>query len=130
MRLLVDTTVWVDYFRGRDTTQVRQLEERLRQGDDICYCGFVLTEILRGIGNDQEHRRVQEYFSALVYLPENRATFELAAEIYRDLRRRGYTIRNAMDCLIAAVVAQHGVSILENDRDYRHIDRFYPLNRL
>jgi predicted nucleic acid-binding protein len=40
------------------------------------------------------------------------------------------TIRNSIDCLIAAVVIQHGVHLLENDRDYRYIDQHYPLNRL
>jgi predicted nucleic acid-binding protein len=54
----------------------------------------------------------------------------LGATVYRELRRKGVTIRNSIDCLIAAVVIQHGVHLLENDRDYRYIDQHYPLNRL
>jgi predicted nucleic acid-binding protein len=54
----------------------------------------------------------------------------LGASIYRKLRRKGCTIRNSIDCLIAATVVQHGVALLENDHDYQFIDQHYPLNRI
>jgi predicted nucleic acid-binding protein len=66
----------------------------------------------------------------LIYLDSDRSTFELGATIYRELRRAGFTIRNSIDCLIAATVVQHGVRFLENDRDYAFIDRHFPLNRV
>jgi hypothetical protein len=72
----------------------------------------------------------EQQFENLTYLEEDRSTFELGATIYRELRQQGITIRNAMDCLISAVVIQHGVNFLENDRDYKFIDRHYPLNRI
>lgn len=130
MKLLVDTTVWIDFFRGVESRKVAALEECIRNREDICCCGFVLTEVLQGIRDDKELAGVKRQFEGLIYLEDDRSTFELAAGIYRDLRRKGRTIRNSIDCLIAAIVIQNKVSFLENDRDYQHIDQHYPLNRL
>ncbi|HZL79087.1 MAG TPA: PIN domain-containing protein [Candidatus Limnocylindrales bacterium] len=130
MRLLVDSTVFIDFFRGRETAQTSRLEQCFQNGDEICYCGFVLLEVLQGIRDEKELVTVKHQFENLIYLEDDRSTFELGATIYRELRRRGITIRNSVDCLIAATVIQHGVNFLENDRDYKFIDQHYPLNRI
>ena len=130
MKLLVDTTVWIDFFRGAQTPKVTLLEQAIQARDDICCCGFVLTEVLQGIRDDNELVTTKRLFEGLVYLVDDRTTFQLAASIYRELRRTGRTIRNSIDCLIAAIVVQHGVAFLENDRDYQFIDQHYPLNRI
>jgi predicted nucleic acid-binding protein len=130
VKLLVDTTVWIDFFRGIESEKVTALEKCIRDREDICCCGFVLTEVLQGVRDDKELTEVKRLFDGLIYLEDDRSTFELAAGIYRDLRQKGRTIRNSIDCLIAAIVIQSRVSFLENDRDYQHIDQHYPLNRL
>jgi predicted nucleic acid-binding protein len=130
MRLLVDSTVWIDFFGGRKTAHAAKLEWRVQNRDDICCCGFVLAEILQGIRDEKQFVAVKRQFENLIYLDDDRTTFELGATIYRELRRKGITIRNSMDCLISAVVIQQGVNFLENDRDYKFIDRHYPLNRI
>jgi len=130
MRVLVDSPVWIDFLRGRETEQTRKLEQILHNRDDLCCCGFVLAEVLQGIRDEKEYVATKRQLDGLVYLDDDRTTFELGATIYRELRRKGVTIRNSIDCLIAAVVVQHGVHLLENDRDYRFIDQHFPLNRL
>lgn len=130
MRLLVDSTVWIDFFRGYETIQTEKLVQSIRNRDDLCICGFILTEVLQGIRDEKEHLSAKEHFDNLLYLEATRSTFELGAAIYRQLRSKGNTVRNSMDCLIAAIVLQHGVHFLENDRDYQFIDRHFPLNRI
>jgi predicted nucleic acid-binding protein len=130
MRILVDSTVWIDFFNGRHTAQTYKLEQCLLNRDDICCCGFVLAEVLQGVRAEKQYAAVKQQFANLVYLDDNRPTFELGAAIYRELRRKGITIRNSIDCLIAATVIQHGVHFLENDHDYKFIDQHYPLNRI
>jgi hypothetical protein len=130
MRLLVDSTVWIDFFHGKETIQTEKLAQRIRNRDDLCICGFIPTEVLQGIRDEKEHLAVKQQFDNLLYLEASRSTFELGAAIYRELRRKGSTIRNSMDCLIAAIVLQHGVFFLENDRDFHFIDQHYPLNRI
>jgi hypothetical protein len=130
MRILVDTSVWVDFFRGAETEQVEKLEGYIGQREDLCACGFVLAEVLQGIREEKQFAATKRRFEDMIYLEDDRSTFELGAGIYRELRRKGTTIRNSIDCLIAAVVVQNGVRLLENDPGYHFIDQHYPLNRL
>jgi hypothetical protein len=130
MKVLVDSTVWIDFLNARQTEQTQKFKQGIQNHDAICYCGFVLAEVLQGIRDEKQLVAAKRQFENLVYLEDDRSTFELGATIYRELRRQGMTVRNSMDCLIAAVVIQHGVNFLENDRDYKFIDRHYPLNRI
>src|ERR1700678_1935195 len=115
MRILVDTSVWIDFFRGSKTEKVEKLEGFVRQREDICSCGFILAEVLQGIRDERDFAETKRVFDDMVYLEDDRSTFELGAGIYRELKRKGTTIRNSIDCLIAAVVVQKGVCLLEND---------------
>lgn len=125
--ILVDTTVWVDLFRGRNTAQVKALERFLADGEDICTCGLILTEVLQGIREDSEYRRTRSRFDALLYLPMDRESFVNAADLYRTLRRKGVTIRKPVDCMIAAVAIEHDVPLLHNDRDFDRISEHSKL---
>jgi predicted nucleic acid-binding protein len=130
MKLLVDSTVWIDFLNARQTEQTRKFKQSIQNRDEICYCGFVLLEVLQGIRDEKQFVAVKRQFENLIYLADDRTTFELGATIYRELRRKGITIRNSVDCLISAVVVQHGVNFLEHDHDYKFIDQHYPLNRI
>lgn len=130
MRILVDSSVWIDFFAGNETTQTLKLEHYIQNREDICICGFIVTEVLQGFINQSDHDNAKKDFDSLIYLEDDRSTFELSATIYRELRRHGFTIRKTIDCLIAAIVVQSGVSFLQSDRDFAPIDKHYPLNLL
>ena len=115
---LVDTTVWIDFFKGHDTPQVRHLESLIGADEDICICGVILTEVLQGVREDKDYGAVSTCFDAFIYLPMTQKTFRRAAEMYRSLRKQGVTIRNAVDCMIAAVAIEHDIPLLHNDRDF------------
>jgi predicted nucleic acid-binding protein len=125
--VLVDTTVWVDLFSGLTTPQVIVLESLILKREDICLCGVILTEVLQGIRDDKEHAKTQTIFSNLLYLLMTRETFLLAAHIYRFLRARGITIRNSIDCMIAAVCIENKVALLHHDRDFDSISKHFDL---
>jgi len=130
MSVLVDSTVWIDFLKNKKTPHTEKLVEIIERREDLGICGFVLTEVLQGIRDEKQYVATKHQFSNLIYLSDDHSTFELGATIYRNLRKQGITIRNSIDCLIAAIVIQHDVSLLENDRDYRNIDLHYPLNRV
>ena len=130
MNVLVDSTVWIDFLRATETEQTLKLETLINDGDEICCCGFVFAEVLQGIRDEKEYLATKQHLQCLAYLDSDRSTFELGATIYRELRRNAITIRNSIDCWIAAVVLQNGVSFLENDRDFKFIDLYFPLNRM
>lgn len=115
---VVDTSVWIDLFAGRDSPHVIVLESLIKQREDICLCGIILTEVLQGIRDDKEYSETESMLADLIFLPMTRETFLLAATIYRSLRSRGITIRNSVDCMIAAVCIEHKAELLHNDRDF------------
>lgn len=121
--VLVDTTVWVDFFSGRNTSQVSVLEGLLQSGEDICLCGVILTEVLQGIRNDTEYVEALSRFEAFLFLPMDRNTFIKSASLYRTLRRKGIIIRKPIDCMIAAVAIEHNVPLLHNDRDFDPMEK-------
>ncbi len=125
---LVDTSVWIDFFAARDTPPVALLESLIEQGEDLCLCGVILTEVLQGIRDDTQYDKTSAIFSNLIFLPMNRDTFFIAASIYRTLRSKGITIRNSIDCMIAAVCIEQKVRLLHNDRDFGHIGRAVDLD--
>jgi predicted nucleic acid-binding protein len=115
---VVDTSVWIDLFAGRDSPHVTVLESLIEDRDDICLCGIILTEVLQGIRDDKEYSETESMLANLVLLPMERETFLLAANIYRTLRARGITMRNSVDCMIAAVCIENNARLLHNDRDF------------
>lgn len=127
---LVDTSVWIDFFTARSTAQVKMLESIIDQGEDLCLCGVILTEVLQGIRDDKQHKQTESVLSNLIYLPMDRSTFLLAANLYRTLRSRGITLRNSVDCMIAAVCIEHKTFLLHNDRDFDHISDVFCLQVL
>ena len=124
---LVDTSVWIDFLAARNTPQVAALEALIDQREDLCLCGVILTEVLQGIRDDQQHKQTESVLSSLIYLPMDLSTFLLAANIYRTLRSRGITIRNSVDCMIAAVCIEHKADLLHNDRDFDYIADVFGL---
>jgi len=125
---LVDTTVWIDIFSGRNTAQVAMLESLIDKREDICLCGVILTEVLQGIRNDKEYKKTKSVLSDLIFFPMTYETFLLAANIYRTLRVKGVTIRNSVDCMIAAVCLENNVRLLHNDRDFDLIAQHFDLS--
>jgi predicted nucleic acid-binding protein len=125
--VIVDTTVWVDFFRGKNTPEVGILERLVTEDEDICICGVILTEVLQGIRSDAEYIETLSRFDSFLFLDLNRQTFIKAAQLYRTLRRRGITSRKPVDCMIAAVAIEHDIPLLHNDRDFDPIEKICGL---
>ena len=120
--VLVDTTVWIDFFAAKSTPEVAELERLLNEEEEICTCGIILIEVLQGIREDEDYQRTLSRFDTFLFLPMNRQTFVKAAKLYRSLRRRGVTIRKPIDCMIASVAIEHNIALIHNDRDFDPIE--------
>ena len=130
MMVLIDTTVWIDFFAGKQLPHVSILESLIKKREDICICGIILTEVLQGIREISEFRKTQELFHAIIFLPMPYSVFFGAAEIYRNLRSKGITIRNSVDCMIASVAIENDIMLLHNDRDFKPIEKHLGLKVL
>jgi predicted nucleic acid-binding protein len=125
--VLVDTTVWIDYFASRSTIQAVTLEQLINDRKDLCICGIILTEVLQGIRKDSDFIKIHAIFNNLLFLPMPYAVFIRSAKIYRKLRRKGITIRKSLDCMIASVALENDIPLLHNDWDFKPIEKHFGL---
>ena len=125
--ILVDTSVWIDFFAARNLPHVDVLEQCILDNEDLALCGIILTGILQGIADDTTHRRVRRYLRPLIMLPMPETVFVQAADIYRKLRKQGITIRKSNDCIIAATALEYHCQLLHNDKDFSPIAKRFPL---
>lgn len=117
--IVVDTSVWIDFFSGSDTAQVIYLDRLLADADEVGLTDIILTEILQGLRTESEARRVERRMKVFDLLRlERLSDFRHAAAMYRRTRRRGITIRRTSDCLIASVCVRERAPLLHADVDF------------
>lgn len=116
--VIVDTTIWIDYFRGVQNPQSLWLETEV-QGKRLGLTDLILSEVLQGIREDQEFLRVQaEMLKFEVFVTGGIDLAVAAAENFRKLRKEGFTIRRIADCWIATFCIREGHELLHRDRDF------------
>jgi len=130
MMVLIDTTVWIDFFAGRELSHATVLERLIKDRGNICICGIILTMVLQGIREKGEFRKTKELFNVMIFLPMPYSVILFAAEVYRTLRRKGITIRNSVDCMIASVAIEKDIMLLHNDRYFIPIEKHLGLKTL
>jgi predicted nucleic acid-binding protein len=117
--IVVDTSVWIDFLRGRRTRQALRCVELIEGGEPVALTDVIFTEVLQGLQSDEEARVVERHLRAFPVLRlEGLEDFGLAASLYRTARREGVTIRNTIDCLIAAPCIRTGAPLLHADADF------------
>ncbi len=118
MKVLVDTSVWADFFNGFDSMAQRALARLIEGEDEICTCGVVVAEVFQGLRRPAGRPGIEGLFRELVFLEAGGIEPYLrAADVYRRLRRRGVTVRSTIDCLIAVIAEEYGCDVLSRDRD-------------
>ncbi|MFW6255517.1 MAG: PIN domain nuclease [Candidatus Sumerlaeota bacterium] len=128
--VLVDTSVWIDFFANHPEPHVIALKKMIETGEDLCLCGITLAETLQGIRSERAYRKTKDYFEILIFLEMRKAIYEQAAAMYRSLRKKGVTIRKPVDCLIASVALENDLALLHNDRDFDHISQHFKLQTI
>ena len=120
--ILVDTSVWIEFFAGR--VQARP-DEFLK----MATCGPVIQEVVQGLRPGQQAQQIRWQLLGLPCLGDPLAVdlFLEAADLYAASRRRGITIRSSVDCLIATIAIRHKVPVWHFDRDFGRIAAFSSL---
>lgn len=127
--VLVDTSVWIDHLRGRQSAAASELAGWLHDDPDcILVNEVVVTELLRGLSSEADSAQLQAALDKLLQAdPMGRSDWLLSARIYRTCRDAGLTIRSPMDCLIASHAIRLNVPVLAIDRDFEAIASCTPL---
>ncbi|GAB5497724.1 MAG: PIN domain nuclease [Pseudohongiellaceae bacterium] len=125
--ILVDSSVWIDYFIGRDTRQTSTLDETLgRQA--IAIGDLIMVEVLQGFRSDGDYRTARRLLRELtVFDLLGRDRIFQSAENFRALRKKGITIRKTADVIIASFCIEHGLPLLFSDKDFKPFVKYLGL---
>jgi len=120
--ILVDSSVWIDYFRGARNRPVQQLLTWLQGGKatvDLGVADLVVFEVMRGFASPKEQKRAHDLLLALDIVEIGGLDNALlAAAHYSALRAQGYTVRSPIDVLLASYCIRHGHMLLHRDADF------------
>ncbi|MBI2967748.1 MAG: PIN domain nuclease [Bacteroidetes bacterium] len=125
--ILVDTSVWIDYFNGKTNPQTISLEKYL-DGDIIIVGDLILAELLQGFSTDDDASAALKELSKCVFY--DMVGKEIAVESarkYRYLRKKGITVRKTIDMLIGTFCIYHHIRLLHNDRDFDPLEKYLGL---
>ena len=116
--ILVDSSVWIDYFRGTVTTQTELLDGLLGQ-QPLAIGDLILTEVLQGFDNERDFNEARKMLTSLTVVELGGQKIAIqAAKNFRALRRLGVTVRKTIDTVIATRCLESGYDLLHNDRDF------------
>ena len=126
--VLVDTSVWIDFFRNKDHAAVRQFIGICNNHIPFGITGVIYQEILQGAASATDFKRLSDSLQTQLFFhpKDNLATYHEAAKIYFDCRRRGITVRSTIDCLIAQIAIEQRLCLLHHDRDFEVIKQVRP----
>lgn len=116
--ILVDSSVWIDYFNGARTPQTGKLDSLL--GVELLAIGdLILTEVLQGITGEREFQQVRRLLTTLTVVDLCGEEIAIqAARNFRTLRAKGVTVRKTIDSIIATRCIQNNYELLYSDRDF------------
>jgi predicted nucleic acid-binding protein len=143
MKVLIDSSVWIDHLRGVRTRETRIFDTLLAGLDpelglddgealaDLLIGDLVLCEVLRGIPDPREHAAVKAVLLSFEVVTIGGVDLALeAADRYRALRRRGVTVRKTIDLLIGTYCIVRDCVLLHSDRDFDPMARYLGLRAL
>lgn len=116
--IFVDSSVWIDYFRGIATKETELLNELLGV-EPIVIGDLVLAEVLQGFTSDRDFNQAKKLLTSLVMVEMLGQEIAIqAARNFRSLRERGITVRKTIDAIIATYCIENDLALLHSDRDF------------
>jgi predicted nucleic acid-binding protein len=125
--ILVDSSVWIDYFNGNQTYQTDWLDSSLGNSP-IVIGNLILTEVLQGFQNDKDFKIAKELLLRIPFMSMEEQTLALESAMnYRLLRRKGVTVRKTIDVIIGTFCIQNQLTFLHCDRDFDPMVKYLGL---
>ncbi|WP_026941628.1 type II toxin-antitoxin system VapC family toxin [Hellea balneolensis] len=125
--IVVDSSVWIDYFNGTETRETNRLDTFLGH-EPIMIGDLILTEVLQGFRRDSDYQTAKTALETLIFAPMIGHDIAIAsAENYRSLRAKGLTVRKTIDVLIATFCIENTHQLLHSDRDFDIMEKHLGL---
>lgn len=128
--ILADTSVWIDYFNGAINRETELLDEALVKGK-VAMGDLIYLEILQGFRRDKDYRIAKRRLASLTLLELfGSDCIERCAANYRNLRRKGITVRRTSDVIIASFCIHNRIPLLYRDKDFLPFRRHLGLREV
>jgi predicted nucleic acid-binding protein len=124
-KILIDTSVWVAYFRGKSPV-IAEKVDKLLGCSEICVPKIVLAELVLGAKSEREISTIGDFFDAFTILDQSPETWLKAGKLSRQLKMKGKAI-HLLDCYVAVIAQENACSILTLDEHFKEIQRILPL---
>ena len=125
--ILVDSSVWVDYFNGVETLATKKLDSLLGL-QPICTGDLILAEVLQGFRQDQDYKAAKTLLCSLPMYSMLGVDLSLkSADNYRALRKQGFTIRKTIDTMIATFCIENDFLLLHSDKGFQPFQQLLGL---
>jgi predicted nucleic acid-binding protein len=125
--ILVDTSVWIDYFKGVRNPQTDQLDNLLSR-EPVAIGDLILAEVLQGFSDDGAFREARRLLTALTVVELGGQEIAIqAAQNFRELRKLGVTVRKTIDTIIATRCIEGQYDLLHNHRDFDPFAKYLGL---
>jgi len=118
--ILVDTSVWIDFFNGCQSKEEQILKSLLKAEEDICLAGINVMEILQGIKQKESFLKTERYLREFPIFAPDLEVYVLASLIFNACQKKGHTV-SSTDCLIAADAIENDLVLLHKDKDFEYI---------
>ena len=117
--IIVDSSVWIDYFTGKNTSGAEKLDSLL--GEELVAIGdLILVEVLQGFRTDKDFRQAKRLLLSLAIVNILDTTIALkSAANFRTLRKKGITVRKTIDTIIATYCIENKLPLLHSDKDFQ-----------
>lgn len=128
--ILVDSSVWIDYFNGKKTAKTDWLDSAL--GNKPIITGdLILTEVLQGFQNDNDFNTARKLLLNFPFMEMVGQTLAIKSAMnYRLLRKNGVTVRKTIDVMIGTFCTHHHLSLLHDDRDFEPMEKYLNLKTI
>ncbi len=116
--IVVDSSVWIDYFNGKETQQTDLLDSYLGN-TPIIMGDLILTEVLQGFQGDKDYESAKQMLLQMPFMAMGGLELSLESAVnYRQLRKKGVTVRKTIDIIIGTFCIHHQIPLLHDDKDF------------
>ena len=123
--VLVDTSVLIDFFRGIDNVGTKKFQYIQDQNIPFGICNYIYQELLQGSSSENEFEILKDYLESQKFfnLQNDKKSYEDAARLYMNCRKKGCTIRSTIDLIICQIAIENELYLLHNDKDFENISK-------
>ncbi|HMK55062.1 MAG TPA: PIN domain nuclease [Dissulfurispiraceae bacterium] len=125
--ILVDSSVWIDYFNGRKTARTDWLDSAIGS-EQIIVGDLILAEVLQGFQSDNDFKTARKLLLAFPFMAMVGQELAIKSAInYRFLRKNGVTVRKTIDVMIGTFCLNYHLTLLHDDRDFDPMEKYLNL---